>query len=234
MSPLTRFMRPPALALLLWLMVASTAGAAPDPPPWRQNLVCEPAAQKYRGVEYCTGLGGQAHVIVVDLNSPGVRLEYVIAQGIDRNGQFGECKDVNIPQWGPVRGGCADPNNPAYYPVMSLDQAVSRYSSAAAVINTDYGAGTQDEPDSRGHGPEGFTVVRGDRLDGPANGDYDGPVKDPDHNNAVRRPWLAVSQNPPLQTELGQFAPGQDMGSHQIRRWRLLATVVRGSSHYPG
>ena len=212
MNPLTRLICAPALALLLWIMTSHTVWAAPDPPPWRRNMTCEPAIQKYRGIEYCTGLAGQAHVIVVDLHSPGVRLEYVIAEGVGRNGQLGECKDVNIPRWGPVRGGCADPYNRAYYPVMSLDEAIRRYPNTAAVINSDYGAGTQDEPDSRGHGPEGFTVVRGDRLDGPANGDYDGPGQNPDANNAVRRPWLAVSRNPPLHAELSQFSPGQDDG----------------------
>ena len=202
---LTRSMRLLILALLLWTMAVFTARAAPDRPTWRQNLICEPAVQKYRGVEYCTGADGQVHVIVVDLHSPGVRLEYLIAQGVDRNNRYGECKDVNIPRWGPVRGGCADPDNPAYYPVMSLDQAVRRYPNAAAVIDSDYGAGTQDEPRSREHGPEGFTVVRGDRLDGPANGDTD--------NNAEGRPWLAVSRDVPLRAELWQFPKGQDEGS---------------------
>ncbi len=32
-------------------------------------------------------------------------------------------------------------------------------------------------------------MVRGERLDGPANGDTD--------DNAVRRPWLAVSRDAP-------------------------------------
>lgn len=204
MSLSTRLIHAPALGLLLWIIVAYTAGAAPAPPIWRQNLTCKPAIQKYRGLEYCTGLGGQAHIVVVDLQSSDVRLEYVIAKGVDDSGRFGECRDVNIPRFGPVRGGCADPSNLTYYPVMSMGEAANRYPSTAAVVNSDYGAGTQNEPSSRGHGPEGFTVVRGDRLDGPANGDID--------NNAVRRPWLAISQNMPLRAELSQFAPGQDNG----------------------
>jgi hypothetical protein len=84
---------------------------------------------------------------------------------------------------------------------MSLGRAVElaqeRDPNTATVINSDYGAGTQDEPQSREHGPEGFTVVRGDRLDGPANGDTD--------NNAVRRPWLAVGRDAPLRVELGRL-----------------------------
>jgi hypothetical protein len=111
--------------------------------------------------------------------------------------QSGECRDVNVPRYGPIRGGCADPDNPAYYPVLSLEDAARRYPNTAAVINSDCGAGTQGSPgEFRGHGPEGLTVVRGDRLDGPANGDV---------NNAVRRPWLAVSRDAPLRAELGQW-----------------------------
>ncbi|NOZ71274.1 MAG: hypothetical protein GXP38_05065 [Chloroflexi bacterium] len=75
---------------------------------------------------------------------------------------------------------------------------MARVPTAAAIVNSDYFA-----PD-RAHGPEGFTVVRGDRLDGKANGDKD--------NNAVHRPWLAVSRDAPLRVEIGHFAPGQDDG----------------------
>ena len=139
-----------------------------------------------------------------------MRLEYVIAEGLNKSGQFGECQDVNIPKNGPVRGGCADPANRDYYPVMTLERAVElakgRDANAAVVINSDYGAGTQGEPgEFRGHGPEGLTVVRGDRLDGPRSGDYDAPGDDPNTNNAVRRPWLAVSRDAPLRVELGQL-----------------------------
>jgi len=182
------------IVTIIWLCgrSAATAYAAIDPPPWRQHLICDRADQRYRGLEYCTAEEGRVHVIVVDLHNPGIRLEYVIAAGVDKNGRFGECKDVNVPAWGPVRGGCADPQNPALYPVMSLDEAVRRRPDAAVVINSDYFG-----RETREHGPEGFTVVRGDRLDGPANGDKD--------NNAVRRPWLAVSRDAPLRAELGQW-----------------------------
>lgn len=190
------------LVLLIWTGHATDARAASDDPPWRQHLSCDPAIQKYRGMEFCTGATGQVYVTVVDLRSPDVRLEYVITEGRNKSGQIGECQDVNIPQYGPVRGGCADPNNSAYYPVMTLDKAVelakNRDVNAAVVIDSDYGAGTQGNPGQfRGHGPEGLTVVRGDRLDGPANGDTD--------NNAVNRPWLAVGSKTPLQVELGQL-----------------------------
>jgi len=45
------------------------------------------------------------------------------------------------------------------------------------VIDSDYGARTLGSADFRDHGPEGFTVVDGNRLDGPITGDYDGEVK---------------------------------------------------------
>jgi len=202
------------LALLLWMGFALAVWAAPDTPIWRQYLSCDPAAQKHRGLEYCTVAEGQIDVVVVDLHESGVRLEYVIAEGLNKSGQFGECQDVNTPQNGPVRGGCADrdksahyPDGSAYYPVMTLDRAVeiagSRDANVAVVINSDYGAGDQGKPGAfRGHGPEGLTVVRGARLDGPANGDKDA--------NAINRPWLAVSRDMPLRAELSQLA--QDDG----------------------
>jgi len=195
------------VALLLWIGVGSTVWAAPVIPTWRERLWCDAAAQKHRGLEYCTAAAGQVHVVVVDLQSPGIGLEYVIAEGLNKTGQFGECQDVNVPAYGPVRGGCADKTNPAYYPVMPLDRAVeigkSRTTNLAVVINSDYGAGDQGKPgEFRGHGPEGLTVVRGTRLDGPTNGDKD--------INAINRPWLAVSRDAPLRAELSQLA--QDDG----------------------
>jgi len=190
------------LALLLWIGLATAVWAAPDAPPWRQHLSCDPTAQKHRGLEYCTAAEGQIHLVVVDLHESGVRLEYVIAEGLNKSGQLGECQDVNIPRYGPVRGGCADPTNRDYYPVMTLDRAVElaqdRDNNTAVVIDSDYGAGTQGNPGQfRGHGPEGLTIVRSNRLDGPATGDTD--------NNAVNRPWLAIGSVAPLRAELGQF-----------------------------
>ncbi len=198
-----------AIVICLWNSGITTAYALSDPPPWRRHLDCDPADQHYRGVEYCTFANGDIHVVVVDLHSPGVRLEYVLTEGVNARGQLGECRDVNVPQFGPVRGGCAEPKNRNAYPVMSLSRAVElaqqRHPNTAVVINSDYGACSPATPScNQSHGPEGLTVVRGDRLDGPANGDTD--------NNAVRRPWLVVSRNAPLQAEVGQFSPGQDNG----------------------
>ncbi|MCS7039951.1 MAG: phosphodiester glycosidase family protein [Caldilineales bacterium] len=189
--------------------VPATTSVSAQSPSWRSHLVCRPEEQRYRGVEYCTAADGGIHVVVVDLHSPGVRLEYIIAEGLDGKGEFGECRDVNIPKYGPVRGGCAEPQNHNAYPVMSLtvaaELAQKRFANTAVVINSDYGACYPPSSCNQSHGPEGLTVVRGDRLDGPGNGDHD--------HNTVRRPWLVVSRDAPLRAELNQFAnKDQDKG----------------------
>jgi hypothetical protein len=198
-----------ALVLLVWMALGSVTAAAAASPPWRQHLSCD-LDPKYSGLEYCTGADGKVHVVVVDLHSPGVRLEYVIAEGLNKAGEFGECQDVNRSTKQLGGRGCDDPDNLNYYPVMALRSAVGlargRDSNTAVVIDSDYGAGTQGNPgEFREHGAEGFTVVRGNRLDGPLNHDYDAPGKTPSTNNAVRRPWLAVSADAPLRVEFGQF-----------------------------
>lgn len=177
-----------------------------DPPYWsRGQLHCDPAQQHYAGIEYCTDTDGQIYIVVVDLHSPSLRFEYLIAEGVSKQGRFGECQDVNIPGLEVARRGCGDPNNLDFYPIMSLESAAKRIPDASVVINSDYGAGDQGVYGKyRGHGPEGLTVVRGDRLDGPGNGDTD--------NNAVRRPWFAVGNSAPLHAELSQFPIGGDDG----------------------
>ena len=193
------------LAFLLGIFVEPSFAQEPAIP-WLENLDCDRAVQKFRGVEYCTGMDGNAHVIVVDLHEPGVRLEYIIAEGVDRDGVGpSECKDVNRWQKTNFAPGCNDPANPEYYPVMSLVDAVRRNGDTAAVIDSDYGARTLGGDESRDHGPEGFTVVRGNRIDGPAMEDGD--------NNAERRPWLAIGEDSPLRAEFGQFPSGADDGS---------------------
>lgn len=218
--------------LAAWLIVGQTADAAPlsqdqtSPPKWRMTLNCDRAIQKYRGLEYCTGDDGRAHVIVVDLQSAGIQFEYVIAKGNDKDGRFDVCHDVNRYDEkagkGLKRGGCNDPSNPAYYPVMSLLEASARQAGTAVVVDTDYGAGTQDprpqDPSkgSREHGPEGLTVVGGVRLDGPASWDFDAPGNNPNTNNAVRRPWLAIAkaagQDGLLRARLSQIPENEDDG----------------------
>jgi hypothetical protein len=179
-------------------------------PPWRENLDCNENLQTYDGIEYCIGLEGRAHIIVVDMHSEEVQFKYIIARGIDRYRVEGLCRDVNVPDYstGP---GCHVPNFPLVYPVVSLINAVSYAGSPAVVINSDYGA---MRPGHQTHGPEGFAVVEGQGIDGPEVGDYDDPFsKDPNTNNAVRRPWLAISSERPLQAVLHQFNLDEDDGS---------------------
>jgi hypothetical protein len=167
-------------------------------PPWK-NLNCN-YPQKYRGLEYCTGMDGKARVIVIDLTDPEIRLKYLIASGTDRYGSFGPCKDVNLPaDWNKIGPGCYDPKNRNYYPVFSLFDAINKLPTAAVIIDSDYGAYT---PTNRGHGPEGFTVIDGARIDGKLNGDTD--------NNAEKRPWLAFGYEPVIKVELDQLKPGSD------------------------
>jgi len=188
------------IALVLsYFLNTETVKAQGKLPPWK-SLNCN-YPQKYRGLEYCTGLGGKARVIVVDLTDQDVRLEYLIASGKDRNGNLGPCKDVNLPaDWNRIGPGCYDPKSPSYYPVFSIFDAIKQLPNAAVLIDSDYGAFT---PDNRGHGPEGFTVINGARIDGKLNGDKD--------NNAEKRPWLAFGFNP-IHVEIDRFDENTDKG----------------------
>lgn len=178
---------------LFGTMTVPVVAAQDNKPIWRRNLHCDSNHQAYRGLEYCTSRNGPMHVLVADLyDQYGLGFEYVIAEGANRHGVYGECRDVNLPAWssGP---GCYHTST-GTYPIMSLEDATKRVPNTVAVIDTDYGAKSNGD---RGHGPEGLTIVRGERLDGPNLADKD--------NNAVRRPWLALSQAGPFQVELGQL-----------------------------
>lgn len=195
------------MAGTLALVIPASSFAQDSNPAWVQNLTCTPDLQKYHGIAYCTAPAKRATVIVVDLKDPYLRIEYVLAPTyVEDNkagdGHFEPCFDVNRPEV--HKPGCRSKERADYYPVMSLLNAVPRFPDTAAVIAIDYGAGTQDGAESRRHGPEGFTVIQGKRIDGPANGD--------DDNNAVRRPWLGIGSTAPLQVEFGQFVTGQDNG----------------------
>lgn len=178
---------------LTFLTIRPSTASGEAEPPWRGQFDCE--EHKYQGVDFCTSKDGKTHIAIIDLTEEDLRFEYIIAEGKDRNGNIGPCQDVNIPRWS-SGAGCADPTNPDFYPVMSLYDAINRSPNATVIVNSDYGAGTQDPPSSREHGPEGFTVVQGKRFDRKQVGDTD--------DNAVNRPWLAIGYNP-LLVELGQF-----------------------------
>jgi hypothetical protein len=202
--------------------------AQTDLPLWRQNLDCgEREDQKREGVEYCTSSIGYhdgetklpldgtvtVQVVVIDLQAPGIKFEYVIAEGLigDKNATKvaecnqdkvnldgeNQCIDVNRSTKNLGGPGCDDPQDSMLYPVMELEHAVDLAekinASTAFVITSDYGARSGGDRD---HGPEGLTVVQGCRLDGPAQGDGD--------NNVVKRPWLAISENPAAHAEFHQ------------------------------
>lgn len=210
------------LSLCLGSILHQSAAAADPQPKWVQNLNCNPAEQKYQGLEYCTwkdpDTGVYSHVIVIDLTSTGIKLEYVIAEGKNRSGKPVECRDVNIPSVSTKGDGCRDVDNEYYYPILSLTDAVARVPDAAAVINTDYGAGDQGkEGEYRGHGPEGLAIIQRTRIDGPVVGDYDKyGSTDPNTNNAVRRPWLLVGEQGPLQSKvkISQIPQDHDDGGN--------------------
>jgi hypothetical protein len=172
---------------------------------WQTDLDC--ADSQYQGITYCQGLipndnstTTNIHVIAVDLQAAGVHFEYIIASGKDKNGNIAECRDVNRTAKGRI--GCDDPKNPAYYPLLPWDQTITPFSDTAVLVTSDYGAGDQNVPSSREHGPEGLTIVRGTRLDGKLMNDGD--------NNAVNRPWLALSDPPSVNVLIDQL--NQDDG----------------------
>lgn len=200
-----------AVSLVMGILFYSPVTAQESSPSWYENLECE-KNQEFRGLEYCFLKAEKAHIIIVDLKSPGIRFEYIIARGEDRDDNEGPCMDVNIPRYSSGNG-CHTKNNENMFPIMSITNAASYAGSPTVVIDSDYGAKT----DSQGHGPEGFTVISGERIDGPTVGDFDLPnSKDPNTNNAVQRPWLAISQYPPLQAMINQIPVGEDDGEKYL------------------
>jgi len=119
-------------------------------------LQCDP--QVYYGIQHCTQ--GAVQVLRIDPKAPRVRFETVLPQGYDRRGNFGECRDVNIPRnsTGP---GCQVNGK---YPAELVGDMAGRYPGAVAAFNADFFGHT--------HGPEGLTVKNGVRLDG-IYGDHD-------------------------------------------------------------
>lgn len=166
----------------------------PTPTDWRAALSCPADQQVYDGLIYCTGRDNKnqlVHVLVADLASEGPRFEYVIPKGrSNRNDKVEECRDVNRPTWAGPEKGCYE-SDTALYPRIKIADAVARAQEVAAqenirqplvaIINADYGSPVGN------HGPEGLTIVRGNRLDGAANCD--------DDYNAALRPFLALGKS---------------------------------------
>jgi hypothetical protein len=135
---------------------APATPVSPGSPVVSLPVECDPPV--YHGVRHCTT--GAMHILRIDLTAPQVRFETVLPWGYDRYGNFGECRDVSIPQdsTGPgcqVRG---------RYPVEPVDEMVERYPGVVAAFNADFFGRT--------NGPDGLCVKNGVRLDG-VYGDHD-------------------------------------------------------------
>ena len=207
-----------AAILICSLFFPGLVHAQDDKPLWWHNLECRDDEKLFSGLEHCTGKSPYEyiHVIVIQLDSSGLQVQYIIPNGVNGKGISGECKDVNTTVKHPAIG-CSDPKNQTWYPVIYMNQAVDkaqRASNLAVVINGDYSACTNgpssDCPlvDNKGklyyreHGPEGLTVVNGSRLDGFKNGDGD--------DNIVNRPYLVISRSTPISAEIHQSASDKD------------------------
>lgn len=208
-----------AVTLICSFLFPNLVHAQDDKPLWWHNLDCDKEEKIFSGIEHCQGKDSDdyIHVIVIQLDAPGIQIEYLIPNGVNGKGIPGECEDVNRSTKLLGGPGCDDPDNRNWYPVMDLDQAIKKaqkQTNLAVVINGDYSACTispkpidcsldkYGNPTYREHGPEGLTIVRNSRLDGPKNGDGD--------NNIVNRPYLVISQSTPIRAELHQSASDKD------------------------
>lgn len=118
---------------------------------------CE--AEIYIGIRHCTL--GPYEILRIDPKLPGVRFETVLPLGYDRDGNYGECRDVHIPDTldpqkspGP---GCHLENG---YPGERVANMASRYPGAVVAFNGDFFSPIYK------YGPVGLTVKNRERLDG--------------------------------------------------------------------
>lgn len=125
---------------------------------------CE--AEIYNGIRHCKL--GPYYIVRIDPKHPDVRFETVLPLGFDREGFYGECRDVNVPNTlVPYRStgpGCYVGNA---YPGERIPHMVARYPGAVVGFNADFFSPTYS------YGPIGLTVKNGVRLDG-INNDRDG------------------------------------------------------------
>jgi len=143
----------------------------------KQSESCDP--QMYYGIEHCTEGGIQ--ILKIDPKASQVQFETVLARGYDRNGEYGECRDVNVPQYSEGGLGCESNPGSGRYPSESVQSMVQHYPGAVAAFNADLFS----HPEYL-HGPEGLTVKNGERFDGTG-----WPYHD---QNEVKRGSLSVSQ----------------------------------------
>jgi len=146
------------------------AAVSPGSPTAPSALECDPPV--YYGIQHCTQ--GAIHILRIDPKAPRVRFETVLPQGYDREGNFGECRDVLIPQYSTGPGCQVD----GEYPRELVGDMAERYPGAVVAFNADFFGHIQ--------GPQGLTVKNGVRLDG-LYGDHD--------ENEVTRGSLSVSSD---------------------------------------
>ncbi len=162
------------------ILILLTLCPANDPAGWLRLAFAQGITERcdddtYSGIRHCTR--GAIHILRIDPQDPQVRLETVLPQGYDRDGHFGECRDVNIPQLSTGPGCQLD----GQYPAEQVGEMADRYPGAVAAFNADFFS----FPEYR-HGPEGLTVKNGERLDGLFN-DRD--------ENEVRRASLSIARD---------------------------------------
>jgi len=126
-------------------------------------------------------------ILVIDPKDPGVHFETVLPEGTNRDGIFGECQDVNVPDSiipGKSTGpGCYDLLT-WKYPSELVRQTAKRYSDKGLEVVAVFNADFFDYPGYT-WGPQGLTVKNGARFDGIYN--------DTDMNE-VDCPSLSVSK----------------------------------------
>jgi len=124
---------------------------------------------------------GPYQIIRIDPKNPYVRFETVLPMGYDRYGEYGECRDVYLPdtvQPGQSRGpGCFIDHS---YPGERVGHMASRHPGAVVAFNGDFFSS------SYAWGAMGLTVKNGVRLDGDES-DQEGME--------VRRSSLSISRD---------------------------------------
>jgi hypothetical protein len=154
-----------------------TMSATPDIIWSGYTEICD--SMVYEGIQHC--MKGPYYVVRVDPKNPHVRFEVVLPMGYDRYGNYGECRDVQLPdsvQPGESTGpGCFIDHS---YPAERVGQMAKRYEGAVIAFNGDFFS------PSYAFGAMGLTVKNGQRLDGNPN-DREG--------REVRRSSLSISSD---------------------------------------
>lgn len=133
---------------------------------------------QYEGIIHCQL--GAYQIIRIDPKNPAVRFETVLPLGYDREGVYGECQDVNVPDTvapGKSTGPGCHVNG--FYPGERIPGMAARYPGSVVAFNGDFFAPNYS------YGAIGLTVKNGVRFDGLYN-DRDG--------KEVQRSSLSISR----------------------------------------